>query len=455
MRSLRNNQKGMILLVFILTIPFLILIATYYLRLSLVSFQVARLDQLHTEAQLAADAGADYAVEQIAQDNSWTGTGGEVTLHTDSSLKTTYQASLVVDTSAKKTLAITGRTYWPVNKTPAARSVTVYVDLRPVTTGAFSIVSGEGGLFMSNSSKIVGGSVFVNGEVNLSNTAQIGLSTNPVNVQVADQACPKTGDMSSYPRVCTGTDNAGQPITMNGPSVHIYGSVKATNQTSGTGMSNPGLVSGSVTPQALPTYDRNTQKAAVTTTMDASAASCSGSDNITWPANTKITGSVTVSTKCKVTVQGNIWITGTLTVSNSAQLVVSNSLGSTVPVIMVDGTGGATFKQSAQLTSNTSSTGFEIITYWSAASCTPDCSTVTGADLAGSRGVTTIALNNRSSAPNTIFYAYWSQVSVGNSGQIGALIGQTVNLNNNSAITFGSSVSTGSVTWVVNGYRRN
>ena len=454
MKNIRNNHQGMILLVFLMTLPFLILIATYYLRLSLTSFQVARLDQLHTEAQLAADAGADYAVEQISQDNTWSGTGGEVQIHSDSSLRTTYAVSLVTDTSSLKTLAVTGRTYWPANTTSARRSVTVYVDLRPVTTGSFSIVSGEGGLLMSNSSKIVGGSVFVNGEINLSNTAQIGLSTNPVDVQVADQACPKPAD-SNYPRVCTGADNAGQPIVLNGPSTHIYGTVKATNQTNGSGMSNPGLTSGNVTPQSLPSYDRSAQKAAATNNMTGAAASCSGTQTVTWPSNTKITGNVTVDTKCKVTVAGNIWITGTLTVSNSAQLVVSNSLGSTIPVIMVDGIGGVTLNQSAQLVSNSSSTGFEVITFWSAAGCSPDCSNVTGTALSTSRSTITMALNNSSSAPNTVFYAYWSEVSVGNSGQIGALIGQTVNLNNNSAITFGSSVSTGSVTWVVNGYRRH
>lgn len=454
MKRLRDDQNGMLILVFLIVLPFLILIATQYLRLSLTSFQVARFDQLHTEAQLTADAGADYAIEQIGQDNTWSGTSGQVQLHSDSSLKTTYEVTVSNPDSNTKIIQVTGRTFWPVNSTAANRSVTIYVTLRPVNTGAFSIVSGEGGLTMSNSAKIVGGSVFVNGEINLSNTAQIGLSTNPVSVQVADQACPKPAD-STFPRVCTGADNAGQPIVLNGPSTHIYGTVKATNQTDGTNMSNPGLVAGSVSPQALPTYDRASQKTAATNNMTAAAASCSGTQTITWPANTKITGNVTVGTKCKVTVMGNVWITGTLTVSNSAQLIVSNTMGSTQPVIMVDGSTGATFNNSAQLVSNSSNTGFEIITFYSTASCSPDCSSVAGTDLANSRSIGTINLNQSTNAPNSIFYSYWSQVNVGNSGQIGALIGQTVNLNNNSAITFGTSVSTGSVTWVINGYRRH
>jgi hypothetical protein len=78
MKRLRDNENGMLILVFLIVLPFLILIATQYLRLSLTSFQVARFDQLHTEAQLTADAGADYAIEQIGQDNTWSGTSGEV-----------------------------------------------------------------------------------------------------------------------------------------------------------------------------------------------------------------------------------------------------------------------------------------------------------------------------------------------------------------------------------------
>ncbi len=449
--SLANNQKGSIILVFIITLPFLILLALYYTKLSLTSFQVAQFDQRHTEAQLAADAGADYAVEQFSLDNAWSSTGGEVTLHTDSKLRTTFQASLVGN-STSKTVTVIGRTYRPATASTSSRSVKIYVDLRPVTSGLFSVISGAGGLFMSNSSKIVGGDVFINGEINLSNSAQIGLSTNPVNVKVAHQICPSPAT-AAYPRVCASGEN-GQPITFAN-TAHIYGTVTATNQTSGTSMSNPGLVSGTVAPQALPTYDRAAQKAAVTNNMTGVAASCNGSQNITWPANTKITGNVSVSLACKVTVQGNVWITGNLSVGNTAQLIVANSLGTTLPNIMVDGASGATFNQSAQLVANASNTSFEVLTFYCGAGCSPDSASVTGTVLAASRSITTISLQQSASAPRTIFYAYWSQVQVGNSGQIGAIIGQTLNLNNTGTITFGTSTGTGGpTTWVVTGYRR-
>jgi len=447
--TIKNDERGMLLLVLIIVVPFLIAITVYYMHLSLASFQVARFDQLHTEAQLAADAGADYAAEQISANNTWTGTNGEVTLHNDSTFKTTYAVNIVSSSSNSMTLAVTGRTYWPVNKTPAARSVTVYVDMVPVTSGSFSVVSGEGGLSMSNNSKITGGNVVVNGTINLINNAQIGLSTNPVTVYVADQACPQPAD-ATYPRVCNNNEGA-QPISI-GNNAHIYGTVQATNQTSGTGMSNPGLVSGSPAPQTLPTYDRASQKAAVSTTVTGAFASCS-SGNKTWSANTKITGDVSISGSCTVTVNGDVWITGNLDVGTNSQLVVANSLGSTRPDIMVDGSTGFTLSNNAALTPNSSGTGFEVYTFWNSTG-NPDAS-VTGTNLANSRATTTILMQNNSNAASTILYAYWSQVSMGNNGQIGALIGQTVSLSNNGTITFGSSVNTNSTTWVIKGYRRH
>jgi Tfp pilus assembly protein PilX len=450
LRRLGNNENGSILLVFIIVLPFLILIAMYYMQLSLTSLQVARFDEQHTQAQLAADAGADYAVEQFSQNNSWTGTGGDITLHNDGQLKTTYSATISGDSTAK-TITVTGKTYFPVSRPTPSRHVTVNISLRPVTSGNFSVISGEGGLFMSNSAKIVGGDVFVNGEISLTNTAQIGLSTSPVNVSVADQICPKPADVT-YPRVCNSGEGS-QPITITN-SGHIYGTVKATNQTSGTGMSGPGLVAGTVAPQPLPTYDRSAQKAAVTNNMTASAASCSNG-SVTWPANTKITGDVSISNKCAVTVQGNIWITGSLSVSNTAKMIVADALGTTRPNIMVDGQNGAKFSNSALLVANSSNTGFEIYTFYSKAACNPDCASVTGPSLSDSRSVVTIELSNSASAPMTVFYAYWSQVKISNSGQIGALIGQTIQLSNTGTITFGTSTQTGGqTTWVVNGYRR-
>jgi len=288
----------------------------------------------------------------------------------------------------------------------------------------------------------------------MSNSAQIGLTSNPVQVKAAHQNCPNPPN-ATYPRGCASGEN-GQPIILT-HTAKIYGEVKANNQTSGTNMFNPGLVTGSVPAATLPDHDRAAQVSAVVLPeLSGGSAGCT-SGTKTWPANLKINGDVTVSNTCKVTVEGDVWITGKLTLSNSSQLIVSNSL-SAPPVLMIDGSGGLDANNSSLLKSNTNVTpiGFRVVTYHSAAACSPDCTNVTGSDLFNSRNLETISLSNSAAGPQTEFYARWSRITISNAGNIGAVVGQTVELNNSSAITFGTSVSGvgGIVAWVVESYKR-
>lgn len=446
------KQQGSVLVSLLLIMPALILIVAIYLQFSVNGLQIAQRDQQHTHAQLAADAGADASVYEVNQDDTWTGTGGEVEVNNDGTVRTTYESS-VTTSGSDKVVTVTGRSYRPASSVTPEASVKIAVDLRPVTSGNYSIVTGVGGLYMSNSAKILGGDVHVNGEIKMSNTAQIGLSITPVNLTVANQNCPNPAD-STYPQICA-SGASSEPITIDN-SAHIYGDVKANNQTDGSGMSSPGLTASSgVDAQTLPAYDRDAQKAAVTSTDTGSDASCWGNQKVTWPANYKITGDVNLSNQCEVTVTGNVWITGKINISNTAKLIVSDSLGSTQPVIMVDGSATAvSINNNTDLQANDSGTGFKIITYWSRASCSPDCSDVTGTDLYDSRNDTTINMSNYSNAGSTILYARWTRVSVSNSGQIGALVGQTVSLSNSATITFGTSINTGTTYWVIDGYRR-
>lgn len=446
-----HSERGSLILSLVIILPFLALILASYMALTVSNFRLARTDQLHTHAQFATDAGIDAAMSEVNVDANWTGTGGQITLQSANNVRTTYEVS-VVDAGDGKVLTATGRSFSPISATAPSASVTVEVELREVSSGNFSLVTGVGGLYMSNSAKILGGNVHVNGEINLSNTAQIGLSTNPVQLSVAHQTCPIPAT-SAYPSLC-GSGN-GEPIELNNQA-HIYGDVRANNQVSTAGMSSPGLTASSgVAALPLPAHDRDAQKAAVATTINAAAASCSGSQSRTWAANTKIEGNVTVSNNCIVTVEGDVWITGNLNTSNSTQIRVSNALGTTRPNIMIDGSNGAIFSNSSQLVSNASNTGFQIVTYRSRASCSPDCASVTGTDLYNSRNDTTISLSNSAEGAHTVFYARWTRVAVNNSGAIGALIGQTVQLSNSGTITFGTSVEgSGPSYWVIDGYRR-
>ncbi len=450
--SIRSNNGGSALVSIIIVLPFLILTTALFMELAVSSLTIAGKDQNMTHAQLAADAGIDFALQQVNVNAGWTGTG-EMTLRDEYDVRTTFEANMTESTPTSQTLTVTGRTYRPSSATIPTSSRTINAHLRPVVSEGYSIVTGVGGLFMSNSSKIVGGDVLVNGEINMSNSAQIGLSTNPITVEVAHQNCPNP-PTSLYPRLCGGGEN-GQPISISNPA-WIYGTVRANNQTNGARMSNPGLQTGaSISAQPLPTHNRDAQKAAAVNTLSSSAASCNSNNGTrNWPANVVITGNVSIQKGCKVTINGNVWITGNLEMLNSAEIIIANTVGSTMPDIMVDGA-KVHLSNSARIVANTSKTGARVLTYWSRASCSPDCTNVTGIDLYNSREDETILISNTASAPESTLYARWTQVSLNNSGGIGALIGQTVKLSNSATITFGSSASPGSTFWVLNGYRRS
>lgn len=442
----KNNERGFLLVSLMITIGFIITAGLITSQLALSNLQTTTVEKHRVNAQFAADAGIDIAIQNLTEDVDWVAPIAETDIYNDGNTKTTYLVTVVdgVD-DTQKFLNVTGRTYYPIDTVRVERKF--QVEIRGVQSNPQSVVAGVGGLALYNSSKIVGGDVYVNGTISMVNTAQIGLSTNPVNVKSAHQSCP-TGGGASYPTICT----SGQPITLLNSS-HIYGRVEATNQTNGSGMSNTGLVSGgSAPPIAMPTYDRAAQVAAVSNTVTGSVLCVSGT--YTFPANTKVTGDVSIINGCKATVNGDLWISGNLTVTNAHSQIINGSASE--PVIMVDGSTGVQALNNSIIKSNNANIGFRIITYWSAASCSPGCSDVTGNDLFNSRNSTTINLSNSSSAPQTEFYARWSKVSINNSGNLGAVVGQTIELTNSSNITFGTSVSGTSQieAWVVQSYKR-
>ena len=459
-----SRSQGFIMPVLLFSILLIAVLITVVTSLSLTTSNLAARDTYRVNAQLAADAGLDKGLNDLNTIPSWTGSGGEVTLLSTSAIRTTYQTTLSNGASSdRKVLAVTARTYAPSTATTPKIIRKYEVDVQAVTggTGPSAVVTGVGGLLLNGNSKITGGDVVVNGTIKVNNGAQIGLSTTPnanaVNIRVAHTNCPAIIDVT-YPRVCAAGEN-GQPVTVLGNG-KIYADVRATNQTDGTNMFNPGLIPNqTVAPVSLPDYDRNAQKAAVTQTKNASDSGidCANNQTVTWPANVKIIGNIALGNGCTVTLSGNVWLTGNLTFGNNAKIVVPNSVGTTMPVVMIDGSSGITISNNGTVQTNSSGTGIYFIAYWANSSCSPDCSSVTGTDLKNSQDVVRVNLESNGSAPGSILYARWSRVLVSNNGAIGAVAGQSIELGNNAVINFTASVPGSdnlTVTWVKRGYMR-
>lgn len=467
-----NKNKGFVLTTLLFTTLFLSFVVMYASSLALSFSNIANRELHKVNAQMAADAGIDQALNLLNTQGVAAFSGSELNeteLLNAGKYKTTYTKSIVDGVNEnEKTLIVVGRTYAPATSNKIAAERRFKVDIKAVTSenSPASVVSGVGGLILNNNSKITGGDVVVNGTITVNLNAQIGLSTNPLNVRAAHQSCPTTFN-TSYPSVCASGEN-GQPIIANG---YIYGNVQAQNQTNSNNMLLPGLTSNFAQPVTIPRYNRVAHKNAVSSTYtpDDNAIKCV-QGKATWPANIKIIGDVNLTNKCTVTLLGNVWVTGKLTTGNGSVFKVDNSLGTTRPVIMIDSKGGLVFSNNAQILPNSTNTGVEFVTsWWNTDTATNggftcgnipdllDCSNVTGLALYTSQNIKTIEYSNNANAPSTIMTSTWSKTVISNNGQLGAVSGQTIELGNNAIINF-SSVVPGSdnliVTWTKRGYIR-
>ncbi|MBW3538231.1 hypothetical protein KY386_01930 [Candidatus Parcubacteria bacterium] len=450
-----SPQSGIIMIGALATMSFFMVVTLAVAEFGLSHFRSARRSLVALNALAAAEAGAERFMFEINKpgNNTYPGSGGPVVFYSDAVKgEATYETSVAPGSiSNEKIVTSIGRIYLPAGSTEPMVTRKVKLTITGSDPSNYAIQTGPGGLIMTNSASIGYGTVHVNGYLTMSNSARIGSSSTPVKVLAAHVNCPSGGG-STYPEQCT----SGQPISLTSPNAHIYGEVRATNQTNGAQMSNPGLIAGSsASPVGLPTHDRDAQKAAATITRSASDASCSGSQTKTWAAGTHITGgNVSLANNCEITVSGDVWIDGKLSLSQNSILRVANGLTAS-PNIMIDGAGvdALTLNNSAVVSAN-ATVGFKFITYHSAATCSPDCTNVTGTDLYNSRDTRTIGINNNSVAAGSIFYARWSKVRLNNGGGVGSIIGQTVELANSGNVTFATDGVTGDSVWDVKRYQQ-
>lgn len=456
-----DRQDGLILISVIIAISALIIVGFALASSTSSQFLLTNNDKYRANALLTAEAGVEQSLQQLNNNDGFSGypTSQQFFNNTTQGVGS-YTTSIVNDSSnpSARVITSTGKVYRYHDTTKPVSTRIVRVTAVGTSSQGYSVYSGPGGLILGGSAAITNSSVYVGGTLTLTGASKIGTASQPLTVDVGNIACPSGNNPGpSYATLCTSS----QPISL-AFSTNIYGTVCATGQTSTgpnhniqSGNGGEGLKPGCTAPAASPpSYDRNAQIAAVTKTA-------SGSDNTyvckswpfdrTWPANLKLTGNVDISSSCNLIIKGNVYITGNLTIGGAARITVDNSVGTTRPVVMVDGTidvGG-----SAQLIANSSGTGVEFISFKSSASCNPNCLSLSGNDLKTSSGTQTISIGGAASLPGMVFDAYWGKIKVGGSGNVGSAIGQTVDMSGAGTVTFGTTLSSGARTWTISSYQ--
>ena len=460
-----NNESGWFLVSTIIIVLFLTAIGLTVLALSSSEFQFSR-QQLYIQgAELTAEAGIEQSVAQLNQNS---GFGGYTTPTVFFNNATqgygvfTATISSMPSNANGKLITSTGYVYNYNDHSQLLAEHGVEVTVIGTSTPGVSVISGPGGLILSGSAAITNSTLDINGYIDMSGRSTIGTPSVPSTVNVADYWCPQGSDPgSTYPSLCPSTI---QPISLEADT-YIYGTVCATNQTS-TGPNGNEIQGGSTgkglevgctaSPVSMTTYNWQAQESAVTTTASGTSGqyACSGSGSVTFPANIELTGNVVWGNSCNYDITGNIYIDGNLTIDGATQIKVDNSLGTTMPVILVKGTinvGG-----SGSIIENSDNTGAEFISIDSNDSAcntsTSSCSTITGTALYNTQTFNTVTVGGAFQVQGSIFDAYWGEITLDGSGIIGGAEGQTINMSGSGTITFGTELNSGSTTWNITSY---
>jgi len=467
---IKKDERGIALV----TVMIVMLILTA-IGLSLMDISVRQLARTHNKtftanAQLTSEAGIERTIAQM-NDGTTAGFATEQQFFNDATQgRGTYQTTVSAGTGQnEKIITSIGRVYRPNQTTNPVSTRITKVSVVGTGSSGYSVQVGPGGLTMSGGAQIMNSSIYVGGALSMSGGAQIGKSGQPIAVSIANRGC--VDGSGNYPAV---SPCATAPITQSG-GVKIYdSSLCAAGLTN-----NPGnVISSMPTPPscdpgaaAMPTYDRNAQISAVTTTLPStdSDADCNQYDAKhnwtavrTYPANLKITNSssnaFTIGSSCDVTLNGNVYVTGTggLNITAGAKFRVADSLGTTRPVILVDGP--LTFQGGATIIENSFGTSVEFISFCAkssaSATCTLPSTYPTGTTLYNYAKQTTVTVTGGSGAAGALFYAYYGGVSISGAGTMGAVVGQSLNLSGGANVVFGTQLAVDRQTWTIRSYQR-
>jgi Tfp pilus assembly protein PilX len=458
---LKGEEDGWFLVTVIIMTTLLTAIGLSIAGYAALQYQETARESFVDNAEQVAEAGIEQTVNELNTNSSFAGyTTAQQFFSNSTQGKGTFTTSITTGSSSAKTITSTSEVYRTASATTPYVTREVQVTVVGTTSTGYSVYSGPGGLILGGSANITNSNVYVNGGITMTGAAQIGTSSNPVDVYAANDLCPTGSNPgSTYPAVCT---NGNQPISLQ-YSTYVYGSVCATGQTSTgpdsnfkTGSTGSGLESGCTAPVSPPTvYGFQAQESAVSTTASGSSNTyvCNSYPfNRTWTGNLELTGNVTIGGSCNLTVDGNVYITGSLTFDGAATMTVASSLGSTQPVVLVGGT--VNVSGSAAVNENSSKAGVEFVSMDSNdTACNSSCTSISGTALYNTQAFQTVSVGGAVNVPGCIFDAVWGEVTLAGSGVIGAAEGQTVNMSGAGSVVFGTELSSGNETWSITSYQ--
>ncbi|HVV25684.1 MAG TPA: hypothetical protein VHC21_01460 [Candidatus Saccharimonadales bacterium] len=469
-----HEQQGMILITVVIAVSALMIVGFALISSTTSQYILTRNDSFAANALQTAEAGIEQSIQQLNSDDGFTGYPTPQQFFNNSTqgygVFTVSIANSPTDSNARIITSI-GKVYRSSSASTPLSTKIVRVTAVGTQSQGYSVQSGPGGLIMGGSAHITNSDVYIGGTLQMTGGAQIGTDSQPANVNVANYACPAGSNPgASYPSLCSSTP----PISIpDWSTVAIIGTTCATGQTQSKFPDSPnnskppqiragsgggsGLVAGCTAPATTqPAYSRSSIVSGVTTTASGTSGTyaCSGTGTVTLPANVELTGGtstnpVTWGHSCTYVISGNVYIPSDLAINGAVHIKVADSVGTTRPIIAVDG--ALTVGGSAAMIANSSGTGIDFVSFKN--STGNPAATPTGTDLYNSQSQQNVSISGGVNLPGMVFDAYWSEIVVAGSGNVGAAAGQTVNMSGAGTVTFGTKLSSGSRTWTISSYQ--
>jgi len=173
------DQSGSILISILTVMMFLIIIVSALTVLANSNLSRAKGRVLLLQAQYAAESGVDAAIANLNSDpnSTYAGSGGEITVLSNTSYKSTYSTTVTAGVDAKqKIITSTGKLYRPAAATTASysRSIEVTAQRTSDAVSATGILSRNIIDIQSGVKNVYAKDIFVNGYINMNkNTTTI------------------------------------------------------------------------------------------------------------------------------------------------------------------------------------------------------------------------------------------------------------------------------------------
>lgn len=471
--SLNKDSRGVVLVTILVIGMVITLVALSLADLTTTQYATATKSVSDANALLVAEAGIEESLTAVNVDNAFSGYSTAQEFFNNKTQGRGIYTSTVTSEGGERIITATGTIYGHgTDRILSQRKVRV--SLVGTSSEGYSVYTGAGGLILSGGANITNSEVYVQGKIILQGGAKIGSKSQPLNINAANIACPdKANPGPTYPSLCGSSSPA---VTVpDWTKESIVGRVCATNQTQfkfpdspwnndqqvSDGNGGNGFVPGCVAPEVeVPTYDRGGHLSQVTSTINYASNptyNCNNWTNAngwsrTWPADVSFTGNASIASSCEITVNGNIHFTGNLVLSGGSKLRVPESAGSTRPVILVDGT--ISIGAGTEVLPNSQGTTIHFVSTKSTASCSPACTNLTGTNLYNSQNATTINVDGGAKTPGVVVQAVWGKVTIGGGAQVGAVIGQKIEISGGGSIVFGTKLSSGTSTWTIRSYQQ-